>query len=280
MPQLLVGADPELFVYNRRTKQFVSAHTLFKGTKQMPHKIEHGFVQVDGTAAEFNIPPAANRNAFHDSIFLMLSAMKKQLEKANSDLSLVATPVAEFKDEYFNSLPDSVKEMGCDVDFNAWTGGQPNSRPEAHVHFRTAGGHVHLGWTDVESAFDAAHFYDCIKITKQLDIALYVPSLKFDADRTRRLLYGRPGSFRPKPYGVEYRVLSNFWLTSPELVDWVYDSVITSAELLGEGIELEYNPALVKAINAPDPTKEEIYEHCQELVKYGFPATPEVNHAV
>ena len=38
----------------------------------------------------------------------------------------------------------------------------------------------------------------------------------------RRQLYGSPGAHRPKPYGVEYRVLSNYWLKSPITVMLMY----------------------------------------------------------
>ena len=34
----------------------------------------------------------------------------------------------------------------------------------------------------------------------------------------RRKLYGKAGCHRPTSYGVEYRVLSNFWMKSPQLV--------------------------------------------------------------
>ena len=51
---------------------------------------------------------------------------------------------------------------------------------------------------------------------KQLDWYLGAWSLKMDPDPTRRLLYGKAGACRYKPYGVEYRVLSNFWLTTKE----------------------------------------------------------------
>jgi len=34
----------------------------------------------------------------------------------------------------------------------------------------------------------------------------------------RRKLYGKAGCHRPTNYGVEYRVLSNYWFKSPQLV--------------------------------------------------------------
>jgi hypothetical protein len=49
---------------------------------------------------------------------------------------------------------------------------------------------------------------------KQLDWYLGGWSLQKDPDPIRRRLYGKAGACRYKPYGVEYRVLSNFWVTS------------------------------------------------------------------
>ena len=35
---------------------------------------------------------------------------------------------------------------------------------------------------------------------------------------------GFGGAFRPKPFGVEYRALSNAWVKYPMLHTWVFDS--------------------------------------------------------
>jgi hypothetical protein len=59
-----------------------------------------------------------------------------------------------------------------------------------------------------------------------MDLFLGVPSIFMDTDKTaprRRTLYGQAGRFRVKPYGMEYRSLSSFWLASPILVELIYD---------------------------------------------------------
>ena len=65
-------------------------------------------------------------------------------------------------------------------------------------------------------------------MTRQLDISLFLPSLLFDDDTERRKLYGFPGSFRPKQYGVEYRPLSNKWLRNEVLMTWVFNTTLRS----------------------------------------------------
>ena len=51
----------------------------------------------------------------------------------------------------------------------------------------------------------------------------------------RRQLYGKAGCHRPTEYGVEYRVLSNYWLKSPHLV-MLMDSLTQDAlRLIREG---------------------------------------------
>ena len=38
----------------------------------------------------------------------------------------------------------------------------------------------------------------------------------------RKKLYGKAGAYRPKPYGLEYRSLSNFWVFDDKLIRWVW----------------------------------------------------------
>jgi hypothetical protein len=42
-------------------------------------------------------------------------------------------------------------------------------------------------------------------------------------DPIRRVFYGRAGEYRLPTYGIEYRVLSNFWLCAPPIAHLVLD---------------------------------------------------------
>ncbi len=97
------------------------------------------------------------------------------------------------------------------------------------------------------------HFTSCCQLVKQLDYFLGIPSLLLDKDEERRHLYGKAGAFRPKPYGVEYRVLSNFWLKSPELMRWVYNTTHLAISELMKGNELarHYPQEAKMCINNP-----------------------------
>ena len=61
-----------------------------------------------------------------------------------------------------------------------------------------------------------------------MEYTLGLPSVCMDDDTDRRSLYGASGAYRLKPYGVEYRVLSNFWLRSEELQRWAYQQAYDS----------------------------------------------------
>jgi hypothetical protein len=64
-------------------------------------------------------------------------------------------------------------------------------------------------------------------------------------------MYGAAGAFRPKPYGVEYRVLSNAWLQSEELMAWVYRTTTKAITDLFEGkAAFHQHVALVKRLMA------------------------------
>lgn len=229
--QLTYGADPELFVWDGETNRVVSAHDLIPGTKESPYGVPHGAIQVDGVAAEFNINPASSRNEFIDNLELvrnsLLSFVRINLPKAE----LLAWPSVMFDEAYFMSLPDEARLLGCSPDFDAYTGLE-NEPPSTTLPMRTGSGHVHIGWTDYADPYSPEHFKLCCELTKALDKTVYEASLKWDRDETRRTLYGKMGSFRPKFYGLEYRPLSNAYLKdrSMKTAGLVYDLVSNTAE--------------------------------------------------
>lgn len=46
-------------------------------------------------------------------------------------------------------------------------------------------------------------------------------------------MYGKAGDYRLKPsYGVEYRSLSGYFLSSDTLVNWVYDNALKAVEFV------------------------------------------------
>lgn len=213
--QILLGADPECFV--RQNGVFKSAHGLIKGDKKNPQKINRGAVQVDGLALEFNIDPAASEDEFClniQDVFAAMCAMVPEYE-------VVATPVAHFDPEYMKAQPKEALELGCDPDYNGWNG-IVNPRPDGDRPFRTASGHVHIGWTSDVDSSDGGHVAQACAVVKQMDFFLGLPSLMYDKDTQRRSMYGKAGACRFKSYGVEYRTLSNAWLTSENLMRWVY----------------------------------------------------------
>jgi hypothetical protein len=233
------GADPELFV--KKNGRLVSAYNLIKGDKKDPMKVPDGAVQVDGMALEFNIDPAADFKAFDKN----LSSVMASLQSLVPDYEFFVQPVAQFGSAYIESQPKIAKELGCDPDFNAYTG-TANPRPKGEMPFRTASGHIHIGWTKDVDPNDPTHFKACQALVKNLDVYLGIPSLVWDeqlapggASDIRRELYGAAGAFRPKPYGVEYRVLSNTWITDRVLRKTVFENTILAIKKTFE----QYNKA-------------------------------------
>lgn len=227
--ELLIGADPELFVTNGRKN--VSGYGLIPGTKEDPHPVANGAVQVDGMALEFNIDPAATEEEFVNNIKSVMS----QLEAMVPDYELVAKPTAKFSKKTISEQPPEALELGCDPDYNAYTG-EENPAPEIGDGLaRTGAGHIHIGWTTDVDPKHPEHMEACCMIAKQLDYYLGVPSILFDDDVKRRQMYGKAGCFRPKSYGMEYRTPSNAWLKSEDLMRWVYRTVVKAANDLEAG---------------------------------------------
>jgi len=222
--RITVGADPEMFAM--KGGQYFSAFGMVPGDKENPHKVNYGAVQVDGMALEFNIDPADSA----DSFLFNIKSVMAQLRAMTPGYEVVADPVARFSPEYMAQQPLAALLLGCDPDYNAWNS-QENIKPDSTLPIRTGAGHIHLGWAD-GVAITEDHINICERIVKQMDFYLGLPSLLYDAAVERRSMYGKAGAYRPKSYGLEYRVLSNRWLADDRLITWAYKNSVLALESL------------------------------------------------
>ena len=226
--EILVGCDPEVFV--KQGGVFKSAFGLIQGDKANPQKVNRGAVQVDGMALEFNIDPAHSEDEFCLNVQDVFNTMKLMVP----DYEVVAVPVAHFDPDYIKNQPAAALELGCDPDFNAWINAV-NNKPNGNRPMRTASGHVHIGWTKGVDTSDFNHIEMCNAVIRQMDFFLGLPSLSYDDDQERREMYGKAGCCRYKPYGTEYRTLSNAWLKSEALMRWVYRNTLAGMNELIKG---------------------------------------------
>lgn len=218
-PTNTIGADPEVFF--KKGNEYIPAIGMVGGTKHSPRKLRLGAVQEDNVMAEFNIPPATTAGAFSKSIAVMLDALERIA--ANNGCTLAIVPYAQFDRKYLEH--PQAREMGCEPDYNAWENTE-NRRPSYELlqNIRTASGHIHIGIPSPDKDPNKR-----VRLVSVCDLCLGLPSLFVDRDSTRRKFYGQAGAYRPKPYGVEYRVLSNFWIKKEEHRKWAFTSAMYAA---------------------------------------------------
>ncbi len=230
-----IGCDPEIFVYDKTAHQAVSAFNMIPGDKKNPFKVEKGAVQVDGMALEFNINPASTGDEFVGNIDTVMQKLREMVPK---NYEFLTVPTCDFLSDYLKTLPPEALEIGCDPDFNAWTG-RENPRPDGRAGFRSAAGHIHVGWTQGKDVNDPDHIADCQIMVKALDVLVGLQTLKFDSDTRRRMLYGKLGAMRIKPYGVEWRTPANAWVRERHYMHWMFNAVMSTANNVAKGFTAE-----------------------------------------
>lgn len=220
MTQITIGADPEFFL--KKGNMNISAHDLVPGTKDNPFILDCGAVQADGTAVEFNIDPASSAKEFRKNIETVLKQVRDIVPE---EFKFNFKPTVTYNREYFRDvIPGYSKELGCDPDMDAKTF-QENPAPKQIGTMRTAGGHIHIGWTKDADVKCPHHLYDCKMICRFIDECMMNMIKHLEPKNKRKGMYGKGIAMRPKPYGVEYRSPSNFWLNYPELWEWMFEFI-------------------------------------------------------
>jgi hypothetical protein len=203
----LVGCDLEYAVMDDK-EHFIPAGLLpINGTKGFPDPYQTGGIEIDCTAVELTFPPAATADAWVENILRHLNFAR---DKYRSFGKLVTKPSVFFEESVLKRTRFA-DMMGCSPDYNAWTGEQ-NPLPIPHKNLRAYGGHVHIANGSVNTV-------------KACDLTLGMWTTIKDSDTDRRKMYGKAGAYRMKPYGVEYRVMSNHWCDNENDLRQVWDLV-------------------------------------------------------
>lgn len=231
------GADPELFVIDKEYGEIVPVTGLVGGTKTEPKDVGDGFfVQEDNVLLEFNIPPSYSEDEFVKNVMEGVKRAKMQLPEP---YGVVNKAYHQF--QHGSLLEESECELGCEPDFNAYLGTM-NEAPDPDGDFRTSAGHIAAGYEDHDPEKNKT-------IVKSMDLHLAVPGVLLDDDNQRRRLYGKAGAYRDKPWGLEYRTLSSFWVDSEGLIRWAYkgtEKALEEADLI-ESLD-DYTLALIQDV--------------------------------
>lgn len=214
--EFTIGCDPELMLADDKGS-LKSAIPIINGTKHNPIALDGGgMLSHDNVAIEYGTKPASNEEEFVEN---NRDVLKKAASMLPKNIKMIVRAAADFPWSELDC--DEAREFGCEPDFDAYKF-DVNEMPEkaANDCFRTCGGHIHIGNEELADDLDRI-----IEVAKGFDVFLAIPSMLFSRDnsaRKRRRLYGKAGAHRPKEYGVEYRSIDNFWVSSPDTVKLVY----------------------------------------------------------
>lgn len=236
--EVTLGADPEIFV--GRAGQFFSAHeTAIEGNKKDPMPVNKGAVQIDGMALEFNIDPASNYQEFQENLDVVQAQLAQLLQPGMEFLD-VASVI--FSAEFLKDIPYENVRLGCEPDYNGYMVAK-NPAPDQNALMRTAGGHVHIGGIGPSEDNRRKHLPNMARLTRLMDEEVGVYSTLWDKDDRRRALYGKAGCYRPKPYGMEYRSMSNAWLFSKKVTEFVFNATIDAVQRYLDGDDVKSEQA-------------------------------------
>ena len=210
-----VGHDCEFFVLDSNRGHIVPVCGKLGGTKKKPLAVEGSRVgttyQEDGVACEIGMDPTSVHDfipAASQSFFDMQTVLEsRQLQVAGGVCNT-------FKLEDLKLHPQALV-IGCSPDYSAHDRGMKrnNLNIEAMGTRRFTGGHLHFSCPlkDRERLANDTPIWAVVQMIDALAL-MFSSRYSWEYQGERYEFYGLPGLYRPKPYGLEYRTPTNYWL--------------------------------------------------------------------
>lgn len=229
-----IGTDPEIFVVKEKNPTEIVPAWTFLGSKKNPGHYgggtsARGTVYWDGFQAEFTTP--GNLTCLMQvagAIRLGLKAIRES-KPAGSRLSIASVLPAEPK--ILATAKEEHVAFGCAPSKNVY-GIRGSVESGRMTPYRFAGGHIHFGLTEKTRIPQMVRALDTV-----LGVACVSLFASFDS-KVRRHYYGQAGEYRTPDHGLEYRVLSNAWLSHPIVFHMVFDLARAVAGVVANGFDI------------------------------------------
>lgn len=220
-----------------------------------------GRIVQDGVQIELSLKPSPQRYLVGTGIGFALAALRDRVRTFDG-VEVSFDPLVTVEKRELRSLSEKSRVFGCKPTYNFH--GLPGAGADPAKYLkRSAGGHIHMGLEppifdptkyevvgkDESGGEEREYVLDHRKrLVPLLDVFVGNTGVLLDnklAAIERRKNYGKAGEFRLPAHGLEYRVLSNFWLRSYQLMGLVMGlsklavSVLHTTLLTGENLEGE-----------------------------------------
>lgn len=242
-----LGCDPEFFF--RKGGQVIGAEK-FIPAEGLTNKVNRNlgtfmasapaskFI-IDGVQAELNPRPNTCRANLANEIAACFSTLKTELDARGDGIAVDFSRTVNITEEKLNELDEKSRKFGCAPSLNIYkqqTGLKITDVDPAKYMTRAAGGHIHIG-TGNYAQLTKALTTDHEKTVAMLDLLCGNTSVLVDRDEgniERRKVYGKAGEFRLPSHGLEYRTLSNYWLTAYPLMSFAFGLARLAVQLIAD----------------------------------------------
>lgn len=223
-----MGCDPELFVQTPDgvilgSEKVIPPEGISQEYQQTPSKYTGRTFRTvvrDGVQIELHPQPDTCRARMSNQISDIFRELSKNLGERG--LKICFEPVVEVSEEEFATLSHECKEFGCEPSFNYYDKDAAITVDPQEYRIRAAGGHLHF---DLQNGEHQSLMKDRTSFVPVLDVLVGNTCVLLDRHpliAERRKVYGRAGEYRLPKHGLEYRTLSNFWLTNYRLMSFVF----------------------------------------------------------
>lgn len=218
------GSDPEIFVVDKN-------NTVIPSFRFLGDKKTGANPFWDGYQGEFNIAAQSCLDGSVLQIQDQLNKLLREARKYDKDAKLSIIPTMDIPPHMLKEDDDKYVQFGCMPSKNVY-GMKGKVADGRDVPFRSAGGHIHLELTEKQKK-------SIPEYVKALDAILGVACVslfgKYD-DVRRREYYGLAGEYRTPSHGLEYRPLSNVWLSHPTTMYIVFEMARKVISLVDKGL--------------------------------------------